>query len=166
MKPLVSAAYRPAIRWRPLLFIAPFGLIALLLIAAPIPVLSTPTARAITMRAEQFEYYPGRIEVNQGDHVVITITSTDVIHGFRLEEYGINREIVPGRMQRIEFIADQVGKFYYRCSVTCGPLHPFMVGELVVNANVPYWRAAGFIVLTMVGMLVYIWQFKGGSDHA
>jgi heme/copper-type cytochrome/quinol oxidase subunit 2 len=74
---------------------------------------------------------PGRVQVNQGDRVVIIVAALDVSHGFYLDGYGIERRVTPGVPQRIEFVADKAGKFRYRCSVNCGSLHPFMIGELV-----------------------------------
>jgi heme/copper-type cytochrome/quinol oxidase subunit 2 len=139
--------------------IAPFAALALAFLFVPISsVPFTPAVRNITIRAEQFEFVPGRIEVNQGDHVVITLTSSDVVHGFKLDEFGIDRPIVPGIAEKVEFVADKTGLFHFRCSVVCGVLHPFMTGELVVEPNVPYWRAMGFIVTALAGLLVYLWQ--------
>src|SRR5690606_34635508 len=89
---------------------------------------------------------------------VIKLTASDVVHGFYLDGYGIERRVEPGVMQEITFVANKAGKFRYRCAVSCGPLHPFMIGELVVNANTPYWRALGVVLSALAGMLVFLWQ--------
>jgi heme/copper-type cytochrome/quinol oxidase subunit 2 len=115
----------------------------------------------MALDATQFQFMPGRVEVNQGDQVVITLTASDVVHGFYLDGYGIERRVEPGVPQQITFVADQAGKFRYRCAVSCGPLHPFMIGELVVTPNAPFWRAAGLILVAVTGMLAYLWQSKG-----
>src|SRR6266496_6301911 len=115
-----------------LLFVG-LGLAVLLI---PLPNTSRASeVRHITLDASQFEYAPGRLEVNQGDTVMITLMASDVTHGFYLDGYGLEQRVTPGMSQEIIFTADQPGKFRYRCSVSCGPLHPFMIGELVVNAN-------------------------------
>jgi heme/copper-type cytochrome/quinol oxidase subunit 2 len=57
-------------------------------------------------------------------------------------------------------VADQAGKFRYRCAVNCGSLHPFMIGELIVDSNTPYWRAIAFMLLAAAGMLFY-WRQSG-----
>ncbi len=124
----------------------------------PLPGASGSTTRHITLDTRQFEFTPGRIHVNQGDRVVITLTASDVVHGFYLDGYGLKTRVEPGLSQKIEFVADRAGKFRYRCAVNCGSLHPFMIGELVVDGNTPYWRAVGLVVLAALGMLVYLWQ--------
>jgi hypothetical protein len=39
--------------------------------------------------------------------------------------------------------------------VNCGSLHPFMIGELVVGPNIPYWRAVALVLLLTMGMIIY-----------
>jgi heme/copper-type cytochrome/quinol oxidase subunit 2 len=123
----------------------------------PLPGKAHATTHEITLDATQYEYAPGRVQVNQGDRVIITLTASDVVHGFYLDGYGLERRVEPGISQQITFTADKAGKFRYRCSVSCGPLHPFMIGELVVESNTPYWRAIGLILVAAGGMLVYLW---------
>ncbi len=140
-----------------LLFVG-LGLAVLLI---PLPNGSQTTeVRHITLDASQFEYAPGRIEVNLGDTVIITLLASDVTHGFYLDGYGLEQRVTPGTAQQITFTADQPGKFRYRCSVSCGPLHPFMIGELVVNANFPLWRAMSLVTVVLAGTLVYLWKFE------
>jgi heme/copper-type cytochrome/quinol oxidase subunit 2 len=137
----------------------PFVGLGLFVLLVPLPISTTSTVRNITLDASQFEFAPGRIEVNQGDHVLITLAATDVVHGFYLDGYGLEQRVVPGVSQQISFIAEQSGKFRYRCSVSCGPLHPFMIGELVVNQNFPFWRAVGLMIVGIAGMLTHLWRF-------
>lgn len=124
----------------------------------PLPGAAQAATRTIHLDATQYEYAPGRVRVNQGDQVVITLTASDVVHGFYLDGYGLEQRVEPGVAKRIVFTANQPGKFRYRCSVSCGPLHPFMIGELVVDANTPYWRALGVLFVGAGGMLIYLWQ--------
>ena len=37
-----------------------------------------------------------------------------------------------------------------RCSVTCGALHPFMIGKFNVGSNDLLWRAIGLGVLAVI----------------
>lgn len=139
--------------------------LALLVLFTPLPAQSQPNVvHRLTLNAQQFEYMPGRLEVNQGDTVIITLTASDVTHGFYLDGYGLERRVVPGVSQEIVFSADQAGKFRYRCSVSCGPMHPFMIGELVVNTNLPFWRAIALVATGLIGMLIYLWKFGRTSS--
>ncbi len=140
-----------------------FTLLGIGVLVIPVPLAQTPTTRHLTLNAMQYEFAPGRIEVNQGDTVAIDITASDVVHGFYLDGYGIDEQLEPGIPKHITFVADQAGKFRYRCSVSCGNLHPFMIGELVVGPNVPFWRLAGLMVVAFSGALIYRWQYKEGS---
>lgn len=135
-----------------------FGLVALAVLVAPLPGAGGAATREIALDATQFEFAPGRVRVNQGDRVVITLTASDVVHGFYLDGYGLEQRVEPGVAQQIAFTADRPGKFRFRCAVSCGPLHPFMIGELIVERNTPYWRAIGVVLVAAASMLVHLWQ--------
>lgn len=144
-------------RWRARLWLLPFALVALAVLLMPAPPPATSAVYHVDLEATQFAFEPGRLEVQQGDRVVINLTAADVVHGFYLDGYNLTTRVTPGVAQRIEFVADRPGKFRYRCSVSCGPLHPFMIGELVVRPNSPLWRAVALVFTGLTGMLVYLW---------
>ena len=139
---------------------APFVVLALVVLVMPVSATAAPTTRTITLDLKQFEFAPGRLEVNQGDRIIITLQADDVVHGFYLDGYGIEQRVEPGVTQQVAFVADQPGKFRYRCAVSCGSLHPFMIGELVVNTNLPFGKALGLVAIALAGMLVYLGKTK------
>ncbi len=143
---------------RCLRIVLPFVALGGVILLLPLPTASLPSTHFISLEALQYEFAPGRIEVHQGDHVVITLSAADVTHGFYLEGYGIEQRIVPGVAQQIAFTADQSGKFRFRCSVSCGAMHPFMLGELVVQSNLPFERALGIMLTALTGTLVLLWH--------
>jgi cytochrome c oxidase subunit 2 len=144
----------------------PFALLALLVGLAPLPAWadSAPTVREVILTAGQFSFDPPVLRVNQGDTVRLTLHAADVVHGFYLDEYGLKTRVEPGLAEQVEFTADRPGKFRYRCSVSCGSLHPFMIGELVVNPNWPFGRAVGLTLVAVTGALVYLWRFPPQPD--
>ena len=150
----------------PVYRILPFILLALLVLVIPVPANFTPQVHTFELDSSQFEFSPNRIRVNQGDKVVITLTASDVVHGFYLDGYGIEQRVEPGVSQQIEFVADQRGKFRYRCSVSCGPIHPFMIGELIVGPNILFWRVTGILFIALAGMGVYLSKEKGVSNES
>lgn len=91
------------------------------------------------MIAKRFTYDPQAIIVNQGDKVIIDITSEDVPHSFTLldfgdpQEGGINEFLSPGKEVTVEFIADKKGEFVFGCDVACGSGHLDMLGKLIVK---------------------------------
>jgi heme/copper-type cytochrome/quinol oxidase subunit 2 len=106
------------------------------------------------------------INVNQGDTVRIKLSSLDVVHGFYLEGHGIDATIYPMKpfvrlkdptqkegfrdVEEVVLVAENVGKFRYRCSHTCGYLHPFMQGEFIVGPNYPFQAGVG----AAIGILI------------
>ncbi len=76
------------------------------------------------------------LEVNKGDLVVLKMTSSDVVHGFSLKDFGIFIEdgIRPGKVVTASFKADKVGTFTFSCNIICGDEHENMQGTLVVSA--------------------------------
>lgn len=89
--------------------------------------------KEFTMTAEQWQFTPSAIEVNEGDTVKIKITSADVTHGFSLPDFGIRETLNYGETVEIEFIADKKGTFTFICSVPCGQGHTEMTGTLIVK---------------------------------
>ncbi len=53
-----------------------------------------------------------------------------------------------------KIVANRTGKFRYRCSVTCGTMHPFMQGELIVKPNNEYALGIGLSLGIFISMLV------------
>ena len=108
----------------------------------------------------------------------LTATSLDVVHGMYLEGYDIDVTIEPLRrevqvrrgnkppesIREVVFTAERGGKFRYRCSKTCGVMHPFMVGELIVGPNWLLRASSLAAVGLLVGGFVWVWQRAGRED--
>ncbi len=137
----------------------PFIGLAMLVLLLPVPFSSAPATHEVTLIAEQFAFDPPTLRVNKGDRVVINLQAADVVHGLYLDDYGLDVRVEPGVSERIEFVAEKTGKFRYRCSVACGALHPFMIGELVVKPNLPFLRAVGLTLVALAATLFYLWRY-------
>ncbi|MEW6092915.1 MAG: hypothetical protein AB1531_03010 [Chloroflexota bacterium] len=138
----------PRKRW--LLYISA-GLAGAVIVFAPLPVrVAAPTQRTFRVEASQFAYVPAALRVNPDDTVTIELVSQDVVHGLYVDGYGLSVSADPGQTARLTFTADRSGSFGLRCDVTCGALHPFMVGRLQVGPNTALWRAIGLAVLAVV----------------
>jgi cytochrome c oxidase subunit 2 len=120
--------------------------------------------REFEIDAAQFEYTPSIIRVNKGDRVVIKFRATDVSHGMYVDGYDVEVHANPGSTRTLEFVADSVGKYQFRCSQTCGSLHPFMIGWLVVGSNGPFTASLGLVALVAVGTVAFVW-YGGGSRN-
>tara|TARA_Y100000310_G_C20284077_1_gene623985 strand:- start:45 stop:497 length:453 start_codon:yes stop_codon:yes gene_type:complete len=83
--------------------------------------------------ASNWKFEPSTINVNKGDKVILHIVSTDVEHGFAINEFNIDVNLKPGQTVDIEFIANKKGEFLIFCNVFCGIGHSDMEGTLIVN---------------------------------
>jgi len=106
------------------------------------------------LKAKKFSYTPNVIKVNKGDTVKIRLLSEDVHHGFYLDGYGVRTSARPGQDGSLTFVADRPGRFTFRCSVTCGEFHPYMVGHLRVKPNDPFKLIT--IIILIIAVLAAI----------
>ena len=118
---------------------------------------SPPVARTFRVEASQFAYSPAEISANPGDTVTIELVSTDVVHGLYVDGYGVSVKADPGQTATLTFVADKAGAFRLRCNVTCGAMHPFMVGKLTVGSNDWLYRSMALAIPTALT--------PGGTGH-
>jgi len=132
-----------------------FVMAGLVVAFAPLPVPAiAPQARTFRIDARQFAYFPSELKVNAGDKVNIQLVSTDVVHGLYVDGYDISIEADPGQTATLTFVADKPGSFRFRCNVTCGAMHPFMIGKLIVGSNDWFFRSIGLATLAVIGVVV------------
>lgn len=137
-----------------LLLLATAGLVVAF---APLPVPGVaPQERSFWIDAQQFAYSPSELTVNPGDSVTIQLVSTDVVHGLYIDGYDLAVEADPGQTATLTFTADKPGSFRFRCNVTCGAMHPFMIGKLTVGTNDWLMRSAGLAVVAVLGVLILV----------
>jgi len=143
-----------------------------------------PQTRTIRLEAHKYGYSPSRIFANKGDTIIFKPTSKDVTHGFLLDGYDLDFIIKQegiaflkyswqddegkahvdwDKVNEIEMTADRAGKFVFRCTQTCGNLHPFMTGELIVGPNAAYYAMVSLSIWLTLSMLLW---FGSASQDA
>jgi heme/copper-type cytochrome/quinol oxidase subunit 2 len=138
--------------------------LALAAIVAPLPNLSLPAdaaqpeAHIINVDAKQFSFEPSTLLVQQGDTVTIHLESLDATHGLSIDGYDVNIQAEPGKSADVTFVAGKAGKWKFRCSVSCGMLHPFMIGELDVAPDLPLVRALLATLVVGAGASMLFWK--------
>lgn len=126
---------------------------------APLPVSSiAPQERTFQIDARQFAFSPSELRVNPGDTVTIQLVSTDVVHGLYVDGYDVSIEADPGQTTTLSFVANKPGSFRFRCNVTCGAMHPFMIGKLNVGSNNWLFRSLGLATIAIVSVIVSVKQ--------
>lgn len=118
----------------------------------PLPENSAPPQeRNFQIEVRQFAYSPYHIRVNPGDRVTLHLVSTDMVHGLYIDGYGISVMADPGQTVSLTFLANKPGTYRFRCNVTCGAMHPFMIGRLDVGSNQWLYRSMGLAILGVIG---------------
>jgi heme/copper-type cytochrome/quinol oxidase subunit 2 len=137
-----------------LFLLAMTGLVvAFIPLPAPVVALQERTFR---INARQFSYSPSELSVNPGDIITIELVSTDVVHGLYIDGYDISVEADPGQTTSMTFTADKAGSFRFRCNVTCGAMHPFMIGKLTVGRNEWLFRSFGLAIVAVLGVVMLV----------
>jgi polyferredoxin len=162
------------------------GLELAVLLPLGIAMLPKTTARRhISIDAKRFGYTPSRVKVNKGDMVILRFSSADVSHGLHLDGYPIDliarkgvmfqrniwqsnkdhHEMDWNRVSSVKFVAGRSGKFIFRCTETCGNLHPFMTGELIVRPNTFYHLYISLSAWILFSMWIWF-RFRGEKSSA
>ena len=79
-----------------------------------------------------WQFEPRNIEVPVGSTITFYVTSTDIQHGFKLQDTNINMQIVPGEVSKLSYTFEAVGEYPYICTEYCGLGHASMFGTLTV----------------------------------
>ena len=133
------------------------GMTGLVVAFAPLPApVVAPQERTFQLHARQFSYSPSELSVNPGDTITIELVSTDVVHGLYIDGYDVSVEADPGQTASMTFTADKAGSFRFRCNVTCGAMHPFMIGKLTVGRNEWLFRSVGLAIVTVLGVVILV----------
>ncbi len=119
--------------------------------------------RAVTIVARRFHYTPNIVRVRRGDVVTIRLVSEDVHHGLYLDGYEVQTSALPGQDGVVRFVADRTGRFAFRCSVTCGAFHPYMIGYLKVEPDYRFWGATGAVLALFGAAFVAVGTRGSGS---
>ncbi|MDP2319947.1 MAG: cupredoxin domain-containing protein [Acidobacteriota bacterium] len=92
--------------------------------------------RVIEVVASRFAFEPTRIEVTEGEHVRLVLTSADGVHGVGIKQFRVEKTVPRGGTPvTIDFVASAAGEFPILCSEYCGNGHDEMKGLLVVAAR-------------------------------
>lgn len=88
--------------------------------------MSQDAPRRINVVAKRFSYSPSEITLKKGEPVVLLVTSQDVGHGLKFEEFNLNTEIKKDVSGELAFTPTKTGDFVGQCSHFCGAGHGSM----------------------------------------
>lgn len=126
----------------------------------------TAEVREFQVTLSRYKFEPSVIKVKQGDTVRLVVEGLDLEHGLYIDGYDISVKVRHAESKTMEFVADKPGAFKMRCSVVCGPLHPFMTGKFVVEPNNQFWIAMALSLITPFAALLFmrLRDLRGGEN--
>jgi cytochrome c oxidase subunit II len=86
----------------------------------------------IEVVAKRFAFEPADITVKMGEPVDLVLTSSDVNHGVRIRELGVDLRVTKGKKAEANFTPRAAGTFVGHCSVFCGSGH----GQMTLTIHV------------------------------
>lgn len=92
-----------------------------------------PDRYEVVMVARAWLFNPAEVRVPAGSTVTFTLTSADVIHGFRIPRTAVNVMVVPGQVARVTHQFRQPGIYPLFCHEYCGIGHHAMSGRIIVE---------------------------------
>ena len=99
---------------------------------------SEPGYKEFNVKLSQFSFEPNTIRVHKGDLVRLNLDAVDVEHGLEIDGYDGTVSVPVEKVVTVEFMATDGGAMRFRCSVTCGAFHPFMVGRIIVEPDTTF----------------------------
>jgi cytochrome c oxidase subunit II len=87
---------------------------------------ASTTPRRIEITASRFAFDPDAITLKENETVLLVLKSTDVTHGMRIRELGLDLKASQGKPVEVLFTPRKAGDFVGHCSVFCGAKHGTM----------------------------------------
>ena len=87
----------------------------------------------IYLVAGMWTFDPEEIEIPSGSTVDFYLTSKDVVHGFHINEKGVNMMAIPGTINKITTKFEEAGTYRFVCNEFCGKGHQNMMGRIIVK---------------------------------
>jgi cytochrome c oxidase subunit 2 len=88
----------------------------------------------IVAQVWQFTPFPPttQIEIPAGSTVTFTLSSSDVVHGFMIQNTDVNAMVIPGEITQVTHTFDRPGEYLIICHEYCGIGHDQMFGKVLV----------------------------------
>lgn len=89
--------------------------------------------RVVRVTSENWKFTPNVIRVKKGENVTLSLQGMSGLHGFAVQDLGINVPVAQGKTVSVKLPTDKAGSFGLRCSIPCGQGHLDMRGTIVIE---------------------------------
>lgn len=87
----------------------------------------------IYILAKIWQFLPAEITVPVGSTVTFYVTSSDIQHGFKIQETNANFMVIPGQVSKQTIKFNKAGTYDFICTEYCGAAHAAMAGKIIVS---------------------------------
>ena len=68
---------------------------------------ATPKEKVIGITTKRFEFNPSVITIKKGEPVTLEFTALDVVMGFKLPDFGVRTDVIPGKTTRLRLTPEK-----------------------------------------------------------
>lgn len=97
-----------------------------------VPVVAPPAGAEVYLLARMWQWYPALV-LEEGKSYVLHLSSLDINHGFNLQPFNVNFQVVPGYDYGLRITPNQPGDYRVICNEYCGIGHHLMTGKILVK---------------------------------
>jgi len=97
-----------------------------------IPIVAPPPGADVYLLARMWQWYPA-LQLEEGKSYTLHLSSADLNHGFNLQPFNINFQVVPGYDYGLRITPNQAGDYRVICNEFCGIGHHLMIGKILVT---------------------------------
>lgn len=99
---------------------------------AGMPIVAPPPGSDVYLLGRMWQWYPA-LQLEEGKSYTLHLSSTDLNHGFNLQPFNLNFQVVPGYDYGLRVTPNQAGEYRVICNEYCGIGHHLMIGKVTVT---------------------------------
>jgi cytochrome c oxidase subunit 2 len=95
------------------------------------PLVAPPPGAEVYLLGRMWQWYPA-LQLEEGKSYMLHLSSSDLNHGFNLQPFNLNFQVVPGYDYALRITPTKAGDYRVICNEYCGIGHHLMIGRILV----------------------------------
>jgi len=95
------------------------------------PLVAPPPGSEVYLLGRMWQWYPA-LRLEAGKTYTLHLSASDLNHGFSLQPFNLNFQVVPGYDYALQVTPGAAGDFRVICNEYCGIGHHLMIGKIEV----------------------------------